>query len=181
MLFHHKPLKREVYSVIYLWFSIGGILCQLLKTDCRLSAGCILWKFHKAGLGLSAGGVLCQLHEFSWWLSAGVYSVSYMSLVGVCMQGCTLSVTWVYLTVVYRGCVNSVSYIRQINSCLQGVCELCHILETGWNLYARVRILRRLLDKDWRLSTAGVLCQLHKAGRRFFAKGGVICQSTEPL
>jgi hypothetical protein len=43
--------------------------------------------------------------------------------------------------------VNSVSYIRQISSCLQGVYELCHILETDWKFSARVRVLRTLLDK----------------------------------
>jgi hypothetical protein len=57
MLFYHKPFRCEVYSVIYLWFSIGGILCQLLETDCRLSAECILWKFHNAG---SNRDVICM-------------------------------------------------------------------------------------------------------------------------
>ena len=39
MLSHQKGIKREVYSVIYLWISFGGILRQPLKTDRRLSAG----------------------------------------------------------------------------------------------------------------------------------------------
>ena len=61
--------------------------------------------------------------------------------------------------------------MMQIGDCLQGECELCHILEANWKLSATVRVLRKFLDKDLRLSTAGVLCQLHKADRRFFAKG----------
>jgi hypothetical protein len=44
--------------------------------------------------------------------------------------------------------VNSVSYMSLLGGCLQGVCELCHILAEGLKLSARVRVLRRLLDKD---------------------------------
>jgi hypothetical protein len=129
-----------------------------------------------------------------------VYSISYMSLIGGCLQGCTLSVSWAIvcrgyvkyvsyigrLEVVCRWCEYCqfltagwllsaggcfVSYMMQIGDCLQGVCELCHILEASWKLSATVRVLRKFLDKDLRLSTAGVLCQLHKADRRFSAKG----------
>ena len=79
MLFNHKPLKREVYSVIYLWFSFGGSHCQLLKTDCRLSARVF---------------ELCQSFDAGWRLSAvGVYFVSYLRQDGGYLLGCTLSVT----------------------------------------------------------------------------------------
>ena len=57
--------------------------------------------------------------------------------------------------------MNSVSYLRQINSCLQVVYTvsylrrddcgcwgiLCQLHDAGWKLSARVRVLRRLLIK----------------------------------
>jgi hypothetical protein len=72
MLSHHKGIKREVYSVIYLWICFGGILRQPLKTDRRLSAGICEH---------------CCLLDAGWRLFAGVYTVSYMRQFDGCLWG----------------------------------------------------------------------------------------------
>jgi len=134
------------------------------------------------GWRLFAGGyVIYPLLEAGWLLSAGcVYSIIYLRQVDGCLQwGWNTSVICGSLAVFCIRCVNCVIHLRNVGGCLHGMCELCHIQEAGWMLSPGVRVLRRSLDKDWRLSTAGVLYQLHKAGRRFFAKEGVICQSLE--
>ena len=75
MLFNHKPLKREVYSVIYLCISYGDILRQLLQTNRRLSAGV---------------GEHCQSFEAVLRLSAGVYTVNYMRQIDSYLEWCVL-------------------------------------------------------------------------------------------
>ena len=69
-----------------------------------------------------------------------VYSVTCGNLVVVCW-GCTVSVSSGGMTVIcqlHEACWRlSVSYMRQADGCLQGVCVLCQLLEIGWLLSAR--------------------------------------------
>ena len=62
MLFNHKPLKREVYSVIYLWLSID--------------ATCLYWYVY----------CVCYLRQAGGCLYGYVNSVSYMWKVGGCLH-----------------------------------------------------------------------------------------------
>ena len=119
---------RGVYSVSYLrldgGFLHGDVLCQLFEAGWRLYAGGVLCQLLEAGWRLSAGGctlsitldsmavvlwdVLCQLLQVGWRLSVGcVYSVSYMSRIGVYLQG-----------------VYTDSYLKRVVSCLQRMCNL---------------------------------------------------------
>ena len=64
-----------------------------------------------------------------------------------------------------------VSYMMQIGDCLQGVCELCHILEASWKLSATVRVLRKFLDKDLRCLQRVCSVSYTKQIGRFLQKG----------
>ena len=88
-------------------FFCRDVLCQLLETGWRCSAG----------------GVLCQLLEAVWVLSAGGCTLSIIldSMAG-CRLRCTLAVSSGKLAVVCKG-VYTVSYLRKVGGCLQGVCN----------------------------------------------------------
>ena len=77
-------------------------------------------------------------------------------------DGAFLSVTWDRLVVVCRKCVYSVSYLRQIDCCLQGVCVLC----VTWGRLTGVYngVLRQSLVINWWVSFGGVLRQSIQAG-----------------
>ena len=71
-----------------------------------------------------SGCVIFQALATRGWLSAG---------------RCTLPVTLGRLADVCGVCVNSVSYIRKVGGCLQGVCNLSgtfDLHETGWRFSA---------------------------------------------
>ena len=60
-------------------------------------------------------GVYCQLPEADWWLSAeGVQSIGYLMQVDL-----NSSVACGRLMVVCMWCVNCVSYLSQVDGCLQ--------------------------------------------------------------
>ena len=121
ILFNHNHLKREVYSVIYLWFSIGGFLCQILKTNRCLSAWvCELCPFFDAGwryLSATWGRmtIICQLHEPWWWVSAE--SVLCMSR----RTGWRMSAGSVRCLLLRAGWRLSA-----------GVCETCQLITVDW-------------------------------------------------
>ena len=68
MLFNHKPLKREVYSVIYLWLSID--------------ATCLHWYMYSVSYLRQAGG---RLYGY-------VNSVSYLRQIVAYLHGYVNSV-----------------------------------------------------------------------------------------
>jgi len=70
MLFNHKPLKREVYSVIYLWLSFG--------------VTCLHWYVYSVSYLRQAGG---RLYGY-------VSSVNYLRQVGGCLHGYVNSVSY---------------------------------------------------------------------------------------
>ena len=105
ILLNQKHLKREVYSVIYLWFSIGGILCQILKTNRVFST----WECE-----------FCPLFDAGWRYSTeDMYAVSYMRQTDGYLQRaysvCHLRQDGGCLQGVYAVC-----YIGQDCDCLQG-------------------------------------------------------------
>jgi hypothetical protein len=116
----HKHLQREVYSVIYLWFFIGGILRQILETNPGLSAWvCELCQLFDAGWWVSAETILCLSLKTGWRMSAG--SVF-----------CLLLKTWWRMS---AGCVHYL-LLRAGWRLSAGVCEPCQLFEAGWRLSA---------------------------------------------
>ena len=83
---------------------------------------------------LSVWSVLCQLPEADWWLSAEVVqSIGYLMQVDL-----NSSVTCGRLVVVCMGCVNCVSYLRQVGGCLQSVYSFSYSRQVDgclqWNI-----------------------------------------------
>jgi hypothetical protein len=133
ILFNHKHLKREVYSVIYLWFSIGVILCQILKTNRGLSEWvCELCPIFDAGWRLFTGDVhaLSYMRQIDGYLQR-VYSACHLRQDGGCLRG-----------------VYSVCYLRQDGGCLQGVYALCYLGQDGDCLQGYVNPVSYLRQVD---------------------------------
>jgi hypothetical protein len=122
ILFHHKHLKREVYSVIYLWFSIGVIICQIRKTNRGLSAWvCELCPIFDAGWRLFTGDVhaLSYMRQIDGYLQR-VYSACHLRQDGGCLQGVYALCYLGHDGDCLQGYVNPVSYLRQVDGGLHG-------------------------------------------------------------
>ena len=96
-----------------------------------------------------------------------VFYVSHLRPHGGCLLGCTLSVIWGRLAVICR-CVYSVSYMRQVGGCMQGVYNPLVI----WGGLAAVCsggiICQVLTPRGW-LSAGCALCYFYGAHWRLSA------------